>query len=64
VKLELKDWAKKHMGNSDDKLSKNAQKLGYVEERLMANPQSYRFNFWLIHLLKQREKLLLFNQKY
>ena len=64
VKFELKDRAKKSIGNPYDELSKNAQKLAYVEERLMVNPNSYRFNSWLNRLLKQREKLLLFNQKY
>jgi len=64
VKIELKDWEKKYIGNPYDKLSKNAQKLAYVEERLTANPDSYRLNSWLNRLLKQREKLLLFIQKY
>jgi len=57
VKFELKDRAKKSIGNPYDELSKNAQKLAYVEERLMVNPNSYRFNSWLNRLLKQREKL-------
>jgi len=34
VKLELKDWLKKNLGNTYDKLSKNAQKINYMKERL------------------------------
>jgi len=64
VKWQLKEWAKHHIGNLYDKLSRNAQKLEYVEERLVANPYRYRFNSWLNRLLKQWEKLLLFNRKY
>jgi len=44
VKLELKDSAKSHMDGTYAKLSKNAQKLEYVEERLVVNPNSYKFN--------------------
>jgi len=64
VKLKFKDQSKKHIGNVHDKLSKNAQKIKYVEERFLSNPDSYRFNSWMHRLPKQREKLLLFNQKY
>jgi len=63
VKCEVKDWSKKHSGNAYDKLAKNAQKIDYVEERLLSNPEGHGFNSWMQCLLKQREKLL-FNQKY
>ena len=56
---------KKHIGNAYDKLAKNALKnIDYVEERLLSNPTSHKFNSWMQRLLKQREKLLLFNKKY
>jgi len=64
VKYEVKDWPKKHIGNAHDKLAKTAQKIDFVEQRLLSNPNSHIFNSWMQHLLKQREKLLLFNQKY
>jgi len=35
-----------------------------VEEQLSNRPDSYRLNSWMKRLLVQREKLLLFNQKY
>jgi len=35
-----------------------------MEGRLITNPNSYRFNSWMQRLLKQREKMMLFNQKY
>lgn len=35
-----------------------------MEERLIAHPNSHRFNSWMQRLLKQREKMMLFNQKY
>ena len=35
-----------------------------MEEQLINQPDSYRLNSWLKRLLVQREKLMLFNQKY
>ena len=64
VKRELKTWAKSHFGNFHDKVSKNEDKIRYVESKLLDNPSSFRLNSWLTWLLKQREKLLLYNQKY
>ena len=43
---------------------KNTTKLRAVESKIIANPQSHRFNAWHYRLLKQREKLLLFNKRY
>jgi len=34
-----------------------------LEEGLLSSPNNYIFNFWISHLLKQREKLLLFSQR-
>ena len=35
-----------------------------MESKLLANPQSCRLNDWHFRLLKQREKLFLFNKRY
>ena len=64
IKHEVKDWSKNHFGNYHDKLSKNEQKIEYVERQLFNSPHSFRLNSWMIRLIKQREKLMLFNQKY
>jgi len=40
------------------------QKIDYEEAKLPSNPSSYRFNSWMNRLLKQCEKMMLFNQKY
>jgi len=64
VKYDVQDWSKRYFGNFNDKLTKIAVKIDYMEERLIANPNSHRFNSWIQQLLKQREKIMLFNQKY
>ena len=64
IKNEVKTWAKTHFGNFQEKLKKNTQTIEYVEEQLIQNPASLRLNSWLLRLLKQREKMILFNQKY
>ena len=35
-----------------------------MEDKLLLHPDSPRLNGWIHRLLRQREKLLLFNQKY
>ena len=64
IKYEIKDWSKKHFGNLHDKITKNGKKIEYVEERFLLDSNNYRFNSWVNPLLKQRGKLMLFNQKY
>ena len=64
AKHDLKAWLKRNFGNFKDKFGKNTEKIEYVEERLIANPNSYRFNSWMQRLLKQPEKMMLFSQKY
>ena len=64
IKYEVKDWSKNQFGNYHDKISKNEQKIEYVERQLLNSPNSFRLNSWMIRLIKQREKLMLFNQKY
>ena len=47
-----------------ENLAKNAQKIEDVENKLLNDPNSFRLNSWMSRLIKQREKLLIFNQKY
>jgi len=61
VKYELKSRAKHHFGNFHDKVTKNEDKIKYVETKLLDNPSSFHLNSWMYRLLKQRESLLLFN---
>jgi len=64
TKQHLKEWSRKFLGNNHQRLSLNAQKIQMVEEKLINQPDSHRLNSWMNRLLVQREKLLLFNQKY
>jgi len=54
IKYDLKDWLKKNFGNIHERMAKNAHKIDYVEERLIVNANSHRFNSWRHRLLKQR----------
>jgi len=64
IKHEVKGRSKNHFGNFQNKLAHNTQHLKYVEEKLLSNPDSFCLNAWMTRLLKQREKMMLFNQKY
>jgi len=64
VKLDLKTRSKSTYGNFKQKLERNANKLLQVEEKLVIQPNSARHNNWHYRLIKQREKMHLFNQKY
>jgi len=64
TKKHVRAWASQVIGNHDQKLQRNAQKLTLVEDQLVNHPNSIRLNEWMNRLLQQREKLLLFNQKY
>ena len=64
VKLELKSWSKSTFGNFKHKLQRNADKLLHVEQKLVAQPLNARLNNWHYKLIKQCEKMHLFNQKY
>jgi len=46
------------------RLRKIQSSYKFVESKIIANPQNQRFNDWHFRLLKQREKLLLFNKRY
>ena len=52
------------MATTHQKLIINAQKIEIVDEKLSNQPESYCLNSWMNRLLMQREKLMLFNQKY
>jgi len=64
TKQHIKVWAKQFLGNNQRQLQFNAQKIDQIEKKLFANPDSPRLNGWLHRMLRQREKLLLFSQKY
>jgi len=64
IKAALKTWSKAKFANFQNQIEKNSHKLHIVESKLLANPQSYRLNDWHFRLLKQREKLFLFNKRY
>ena len=49
VKCELKAWAKQHFGNFHEKVTKNEDKIKYVEGKLLDNPSNYRLNSCMVH---------------
>jgi len=64
TKYHIKSWARNFLGNNQQKLLRNTQQIEQIEEQLSAQPNSPRLNDWLHRMLRQREKLLLFHQKY
>jgi len=64
LKKNIKPWTKSTFGNFQDKLRLNMDKLSYVEDKLVDNPTNLRLNNWLNQLIKQRGKMLLYNQKF
>lgn len=62
IKTQLKEWAKRNYGHTQNKLVENCEKIKSLEERLWAQT----FNPFLVQrinrLILQREKLLLFGQ--
>ena len=64
TKHSVRIWARQFMGHNQQKLLHNSKKIGLVEDKLIDQPNSPRLNEWMTRLLKQREKLLLYNQKY
>ena len=64
VKLDLKTWSKSMFDNFKSKLDSNTDKLLQVEQKLASQPNSARLNKWHYRLIKQCEKVHLFNQKY
>jgi len=64
IKLDLKSWSKFTFGKFKSKLEKNAEKLLVVETKLVQDPNNAHLNNWHYRLVKQGEKMHLFNQKY
>ena len=64
IKLDLKSWSKATFGNFKCKLERNGEKLLTVEAKLVQDSNNARLSNWHYRLLKQREKMHLFNQKY
>jgi len=64
IKRELKEWSSKRFGNCRRQIERNTEKLKFVESQLLTVPNSPRLNSWHFRLIKQRENLLLFNQRY
>ena len=64
LKLSRKVWSRSTFGNFKNKLERNGQQLLVVEEKLISLPDNARLNSWHYRLIKQREKMHLFNQKY
>ena len=64
IKSELKIWSRSKFANFSKQVEKNSAKLQFVESMIIANPQNHRLNDWHFRLLKQRERLLMFNKRY
>ena len=64
TKYHIKICARSFLGNNHQKLVLNAQKIDQIETLLVHQPSSTRLNSWMQRMLRQREKLLLYNQKY
>ena len=45
-------------------IKKNKDQLHYVENKLLESQNNHRLNNWRVQLIKQREKLMFFNQRY
>ena len=64
LKSTLKVWNRSKFSNYRTQMEKNTNQLHLVESKLLSNLYSRRLNDWHTRLLKQREKLLLFNKRY
>ena len=62
--MHVKGWSKCSFGNTQHELAQNETKLKILEDKLLIQPDSPRLDEWLNRLLCQREKSLMFNQKY
>jgi len=45
-------------------MSSNSEKLQYIEECLIEEPESYGFNQWNERMIRRQERLLVFYQRY
>ena len=64
IKSALKNWSRAKLTHFRKQVEKNTTQLQLVESKIIIDPQSRRLNDWHLRLLKQREKLLLFNKCY
>jgi len=64
IKRDLKLWCRSKFANFRKQIDKNTAQLHFVESQLIADPNSLRLNAWYTRLLKQRERLLLFNKRF
>jgi len=47
VMNQLKIWSKKLFGNTQEKLSQNANEINMIEEKLLQQPNNPRLNAWM-----------------
>ncbi|KAJ8435658.1 hypothetical protein Cgig2_015663 [Carnegiea gigantea] len=64
AQLDLKSWSRNTFNNFKNKLARNAETLLQVETKLVHDPNNARLNNWHYRLIKQRETMCRFNQKY
>ncbi|KAJ8440341.1 hypothetical protein Cgig2_012777 [Carnegiea gigantea] len=64
IKKDLKRWNSIKFANYGVQIKKNMTQLHYVENKLLESLDNHRLNNWHVRLIKQREKLMLFNQRY
>ena len=64
IKSTLKIWSRAKFTHFRNQVGKNTTQLQFVESKMITDPQSQRLNAWHLRLLKQCEKLLLFNKCY
>jgi len=56
IKHEVKGWSKNHVGNLHNKIAHNTQKIDFVEEKLLYNPESFHLNAWMTRLPEEERK--------
>jgi len=64
IKNELKGWCRSKFSHFRSQVEKNTSQLHLVESKIISDPHCQRLNNWHLRLLKQREKLLLFNKRF
>jgi len=61
IKKDLKWWNSIKFANYCVQIKKNTTQLHYVENKLLESSDNHLLNNWHVRLIKQREKLMLFN---
>ena len=64
IKNKIKSWKIPSGPNYEKQIEKNTEKLHYVENHLIGNADNPRLTHWHNRLIKQREKLMLFHQRF